>query len=96
MRKLTILLVLTLACTAFAQDAFFVETPVAPVIDGASEAAWDASFVITYTNDDFQVSAGSAPSGAGDLDVEFRAMWDATNLYIQTIPGVGYHLAAAS
>ena len=57
-------------------DGILKGTPIA--IDGAYDVAW--SHAVVYAN--FFRAYGATPVDAADLSAQFRAMWDADNLYL--------------
>lgn len=57
--------------------ATIIQTPVPPVIDGDEDAVWSAAPRYKLANMIY-----SHPSSPNDLSADFRAMWDANNLYM--------------
>ncbi len=57
--------------------ATIIQTPVPPVIDGNEDAVWSAAPRYKLANVIY-----SPPSSPNDLSADFRAMWDANNLYM--------------
>ncbi|MFA5252704.1 MAG: sugar-binding protein, partial [Phycisphaerae bacterium] len=57
--------------------ATVIQTPAPPVIDGNEDDLWSAAQVYKVKNVIY-----SPPSSPNDISADFRAMWDANNLYL--------------